>query len=116
MDRRGCAPQGRVVLPLGLLGVGLLLSALWAMVGTSLAIWNLTDADQRATISGIQRVLLIVVVLANLAPFVAAAVSLLWARARGGSSWPRALQLAAGWTGAACAASFVCTMIAAGGL
>lgn len=106
--------------PLGssvaLLAMGLAPSALWALVGIPLAMWNLTDQAQRASLSTFSVGLLIVVVIANLSPFVAAAALLSRARKHDGLSWPRALRAAAPWAGFACVVSFVLTAMATGGM
>lgn len=116
VDHRLDQPRSSVVIPLILLGLGLLLSAALVLVGTSLAIWNFTDPVQRVTVSGFSTVLLMAVVLANLAPFAIAATTLVWTRTRASQSWPRAVRRAAVWTGGACVVSFFLTMLATGGM
>lgn len=115
-DRRFLEPEPGLGSSIALLAMGLVPSMLWALVGIPLAIWNLTDADQRASISTFSVVLLIVVVIANLAPFATTAVLVTRARKQTRSSWARAVRAAAPWAGAACGISFLLTAMATGGM
>lgn len=114
--RRCLGPEPRLGSSVALLALGLVPSLLWALVGIPIAIWNFTDAEQRSSSSTFSIVLLVMVVVANLAPFVATGVLLTRARKHVGSSWPRALRAVAPWAGLACGVSFLLTAMATGGV
>lgn len=115
-ERRFLEPEPSLASSIGLLALGLVPSLLWAAVGIPLVVWNFTDPGQRSFISVISAGLLLVVVAANLAPFIAAGVALGRARTSRGLAWPRAFRSAAAWTGVMCGVSFVVTAWATGGM
>jgi len=116
IDRRFLEPEPGLPSSVALLALGLVPSLLWTAVGVPLTIWNFTDPGQRAASSPFSAGLLVVVVLANLAPFVLSGLAVVRARKRDELSWPRALRAAAPWAAIACAISFIVTMMGTGGI
>jgi len=114
--RRVVEPEPGLGSSIGLLALGLVPSLVWAAVGIPLAIWNLTDPGQRASISPFSMGLLVAVVVANVAPFVLAGLALVRARRSHRLAWSRAVRAAATWAGIACVVSFALTAMATGGM